>query len=177
MSDEPYVGEIRMFGGNFAPAGWENCDGRALLLSDPANADLFDMIGTTYGGDGLATFNTPDLRGRVPIHMGAAPGGSSYTIADSGGVESVTLTVQQIPVHTHALTASTGGGATTNPQGNVTAANNDPKLYLAASPDVQLAPSAVAPAGGSQPHENRMPFVVIRYIISKVGVKAPRPSP
>jgi microcystin-dependent protein len=164
----PYVGEIRIFGGNFAPAGWAFCRGQALPISE--NDVLFTLIGTTYGGDGQTTFNLPDLQGRVPLHKGQGPGLSAYTIGESGGAEQTTLTIQQLPVHSHAFVASTAGGTTTTPESNVPASNNTAKIYLKDTPVGGLAATALTPSGGSQPHENRMPFLVINYIISLFGV-------
>src|SRR5207253_1784577 len=113
---QPYVGEIRMFAGNFAPAGWMFCEGQLLPISE--NQTLFNLIGTTYGGDGQSTFALPDLRGRVPIHFG-----NGFTLAETGGAETITLTVQQIPAHNHALLASTAAGSANSPLGNVLAAS------------------------------------------------------
>src|SRR6184192_654779 len=113
---EPFVGEIRMFGGSFAPAGWAMCQGQSMPISE--NETLFQLIGTTYGGDGQETFNLPDLQSRVPIHQG-----NGIVLAETGGVEDVTLTLQQIPVHTHALTGSTGNGTQVNPANNLLASS------------------------------------------------------
>lgn len=167
MSD-PYVGEIRMFAGNFAPAGWAFCNGAILPIAE--NDTLFNLIGTTYGGDGQQTFALPDLQGRVPVHQGPAPGGSTYVIGERAGVETVTLTTQQLPAHSHPVVASTAGGSTANPQGNVIASSPSVTLFLADIPSVSLPPSTVTAVGGSQPHENRMPFVAINYIISLFGI-------
>src|SRR6266404_4493886 len=120
---QPYVGEIRMFAGNFAPAGWMFCEGQLLPISE--NETLFNLIGTTYGGDGQSTFALPDLRGRLPLHQG-----NGFTLAETGGVETVTLTVAQIPVHAHAMLASTGAGTVNAPNGNVTAASPSVTLYI-----------------------------------------------
>jgi microcystin-dependent protein len=168
---QPYVGEIRMFGGNFAPLGWEFCAGQ--LLSTSEYELLFNLIGTTYGGDGQSTFALPDLRGRVPIHQGQSPGLSTYVIGQNGGVERVTLTTQQIPNHRHTLIASSGAGSSSAPGGNVpaTAVGN---LYSPTLSTVNLAPSAVGAAGGSQPHENIQPFLCVSFIISLFGIY---PSP
>jgi microcystin-dependent protein len=165
---QPYVGEIRMFAGNFAPTGWMFCHGQPLPISQ--NETLFQLIGTTYGGDGESTFNLPDLRSRVPIHQGPGPGGSTYILAQAGGVEEVTLTVQQIPVHSHSLLATTAAGAANSPAGNVPAASPSVDLYRESSPAVSLAPTAVAPAGGSQPHDNMQPYLCISFIISLFGI-------
>jgi microcystin-dependent protein len=168
MSD-PYIGEIRMFAGNFAPAGWAFCDGRLLAIAE--NDALFTLIGTTYGGDGQSTFALPDLRGRVPVHMGQGPGISqSYQIGEAAGVESVTVTMQQTPVHNHAFVASTASGAANAPQGNVVATPAVAKLYRLTSPSDPLAANMIGGSGGSQPHDNRMPFIAINYIISLFGI-------
>src|SRR4051812_6032182 len=130
---EPFVGEIRMFGGNFAPAGWAFCDGQLMPISE--NDVLFTLIGTTYGGDGQSTFALPDLQSRIPLHQGQGPGISqSYTIGQTGGVEAVTLTGQQMPAHNPAFTASTGGGAFSTPQDNIPASPPVAKLYRVGVP-------------------------------------------
>jgi microcystin-dependent protein len=164
-----YVGEIRMFAGNFAPAGWMFCEGQTLPISE--NDVLFQLIGTTYGGDGQETFNLPNLASRVPIHMGTGPGGTTYQIGEMAGTEQETLTVQQIPTHTHPLTASTANGTATNPGGNVLAASaSSVQPYVADSPSDALNAQMITPQGGSQPHENTQPFLCINYIISLFGV-------
>src|SRR5256714_4729700 len=166
---QPYVGEIRMFAGNFAPAGWMFCDGATLPIAE--NDILFTVIGTTYGGDGQETFNLPDLRGRVPIHQGTNPAtGSAYLLAESGGVEEVTLTVQQIPAHTHALLAGTAIGTQPNPGGNLLANSQGPQPYIQENPDGNLNPQALTPVVGNQPHENLQPFLGINFIISLFGI-------
>jgi microcystin-dependent protein len=166
---EPYIGEIRMFGGNFAPVGWMFCDGAQLAISD--NDTLFNLIGTTYGGDGQTTFNLPDLRGRAPVHQGTNPAtGTSYTLGEQAGVETVTLTTQQIPQHTHALTATNAIGTQANPGGNLLANSQGPQPYIQENPDGSLNPQAVTPFGGSQPHENLQPFLGINFIISLYGI-------
>jgi microcystin-dependent protein len=165
---QPYVGEIRMFAGNFAPAGWAFCNGQLMPISE--NETLFQLIGTTYGGDGEETFALPDLQSRVPIHMGQGAGGSTFQIGETGGVETVTLTAQQIPAHGHALIASTGGGTSNTPQDNVLAAPAVTKLYRTTAPGDPLPANLIQPAGGSQPHDNLMPYVAINYIISLFGI-------
>lgn len=174
MSDA-YVGEIRMFGGNFAPAGWAFCDGSLLAISE--NETLFSLIGTTYGGDGQTTFNLPDLRGRIPIHMGTSASGTSFTIGEQVGVESVTLTVSQIPVHTHALLATGNFATTASPQNNAPAAasvvNKD--AYGTDQPPTTVSPASIGPAGGNQPHENLQPYLCINFIISLFGLFPTRP--
>jgi microcystin-dependent protein len=162
---QPYVGEIRMFAGNFAPAGWMFCEGQALPISE--NETLFQLIGTTYGGDGQSTFRLPDLRGRVPVHQG-----NNYVLAEMAGVEQVTLTTQQIPVHTHALLGSTTLATDGAPGGRVVAEPGTAGAfrYLEDDPTVALAPTSITPIGGSQPHENRQPFLCINFIISLFGI-------
>ena len=167
MSD-PYIGEIRMFAGNFPPNGWAFCDGQEIPISE--NDALFTLIGTTYGGDGQSTFRLPDLQGRVPVHQGTGPGLSTYTIGEKAGVETVTLTTQQIPSHPHAWFASKGGGGSNTPQNNVTATPPVAKLYRTGTPSDPMSPKVIQPAGGSQPHENLQPYLTISFIISLFGV-------
>jgi microcystin-dependent protein len=165
---QPYVGEIRMFAGNFAPAGWAFCDGSLLPISE--NDTLFQLIGTTYGGDGNQTFGIPDLRGRLPIHMGQGPGiGSNYLLAQAGGTETVTLTNNQIPAHNHLLMVSGTAASASSPQGNLLA-NATANLYLRDVPSDTLNTSAINSAGGSQPHENMMPYLCVSFIISLFGI-------
>ena len=165
---EPYIGEIRMFAGNFAPNGWMFCEGQTLPIAE--NDALFTLIGTTYGGDGQETFNLPNLASRVPIHMGTGPDGTTYQLAEMAGTEQETLTVQQIPNHTHPLAASTSAGATNSPANKVIAASPSVTIFIEDSPDNQLNPNSVTPAGGSQPHENTQPFLCINFILSLFGV-------
>ena len=165
---QPYVGEIRMFAGNFAPAGWMFCDGQLLPISE--NETLFQLIGTTYGGDGESTFALPNLQSRVPIHMGAGPDGTTYQLAEQAGTEQETLTVQQIPNHTHPFTASTSVAQGTNPTGNLYGQSTQATLYIDDDPNVAMATTTIAPTGGSQPHENDQPFLCINYIISLFGL-------
>jgi microcystin-dependent protein len=163
----PFIGEIRMFAGNFAPAGWAFCDGQEIPISE--NDALFTLIGTTFGGDGESTFALPDLQGRVPIHQGTGPGLAAYAIGESAGVEDVTLTTQQIPNHAHAWQASTGQGASNTPANNVTGSPPVMKLYRIGAPSDPMSPTIIQPAGGSQPHENMQPYLTINFIISLFG--------
>lgn len=169
---QPYVGEIRMFGGNFTPAGWQACDGSLLPIAE--NEALFALIGTTYGGDGQTVFGVPNLQGRVPLHRGALNGGQSFTIGEAAGVEQVTLTTQQIPQHTHPfLTAAVQGGDNT-PAGNLPAISQNIKPYINDDPGAgAMHPAMLAGAGGSQPHENLQPYLVINFIISLFGIYPP----
>jgi microcystin-dependent protein len=162
----PYVGEIRLFAGNFAPAGWAFCDGSLMPISE--NDTLFTLIGTTYGGDGQETFGLPDLRGRVPIHNGTLAG-TTYTIGESGGVESVTLTTQQLPTHTHPLLGS-ADPASARTVGNAVFGRTPAEAYASLFTPQALAAQSVSGIGGSQPHENMQPFLCINYIISLFGV-------
>ena len=165
---QPFVGEIRMFGGNFPPVGWAFCDGQ--LLSIAQNDVLFALIGTTYGGDGQSTFALPDLRGRIPVHtgQGAAWG---FTIGQSGGIEAVTLTVPQTPLHTHPLNASTAAASPTAvPAGSKVAATSATMIYSSSPSGASMSPSAVSIAGGNQPHENMAPFLSVSFIISLFGI-------
>ena len=165
---EPYVGEIRMFAGNFAPNGWMFCQGQTLPISE--NDVLFQLIGTTYGGDGQETFNLPNLASRVPIHMGTGKDGVTYQLGEMAGTEQETLTIQQIPSHNHALLASTGPGSLNAPAGNVTGESASVKIYIEDTPGTPMNASAISPVGGSQPHENTQPFLCINFIISLFGV-------
>jgi len=164
---QPFVGEIRMFGGNFAPAGWMFCEGQTLPISE--NETLFQLIGTMYGGDGQQTFNLPDLRGRVPVHFG-----SGIQQAQASGVESVTLTTAQIPTHTHPQMAIDNTATEITPIGNVFARTQG-DVYTSRPPDTVLAAATVGNVGGSQPHENMQPFLCISFIISLFGI-FPSPS-
>ena len=165
-----YVGEIRMFAGNFEPAGWAFCDGRLVPISE--NDTLFIVIGTTYGGDGQETFALPNLQSRIPIHQGTGPDGTTYQLGEMAGVESVTLTTQQIPNHTHPHGCSTGAGANTSDPTNAIASKADLSQYSSSAPDSQLGTPALNSdiAGGSQPHENLMPYLTINFIISLFGI-------
>jgi len=160
----PFLGEIRMFAGNFEPAGWAICDGRLLPISE--NDSLFTLIGTTYGGDGQNTFALPDLRSRIPVHVG-----NNIALAETGGVEAVTLTVQQIPVHTHPEIATSNFATPASPQGNLPAAASvvNKFAYGTDQPTSPVSPTSIGPAGGSQPHDNMMPFLCINYILSLFG--------
>jgi microcystin-dependent protein len=161
---QPYVGEIRMFAGNFAPAGWMFCEGQLLPISE--NETLFQLIGTTYGGDGESTFALPDLRGRIPIHQG-----NGVNLAETGGVEEVTLTVNQIPAHGHPFLASGSAGTSSNAQANVICSSPSIDLYLEGqAPDVSLNAAVVAGVGGSQPHTNFQPYLCVDFIISLFGI-------
>lgn len=160
---QPYVGEIRMFGGNFAPAGWMFCEGQLLPISE--NETLFQLIGTTYGGDGESTFALPDLRGRIPIHQG-----NGFILNETGGAEEITLTTQQIPVHNHALVASGDPADQISGANGILATPPTLSTYFAAAPDQSLNNAVVMPVGGSQPHTNFQPYLCVNFIISLFGI-------
>ncbi len=167
-ASQPYVGQIMMVGFNFAPVGWMFCDGQLLAIAE--NETLFNLIGTTYGGDGQTTFALPDLRGRVPVHVGTGSGLSTYVISQLSGVETVTLTVNQLPQHQHSFNPA----ASQNEQTSNRPDNSYPALggYYAATANSASPVGAptLAPAGGNQPHSNIQPFLGINFIISLFGV-------
>ncbi|MDQ8046771.1 MAG: tail fiber protein [Solirubrobacteraceae bacterium] len=160
---DPYIGEIRIFAGNFAPAGWSFCEGQLLPISE--NDTLYNLIGTTYGGDGQETFALPDLRGRLPLHQG-----NGYTLGQAAGVETVTLNQTQIPAHTHSVIASGAAGTTNAPTGALLAASPSISLYKSTAGSTPMAADIVTPTGGSQPHENLQPYLCLNFIISLFGI-------
>jgi microcystin-dependent protein len=166
----PFIGEIRMFGGNFAPVGWAFCDGQLLSIAE--NDVLFALIGTTYGGDGQNTFALPDLRARVPVHQGSGAGLSTRVIGEAGGGQQVALTVPQMPAHTHEALAARDGVRTPSPVGGLHAIG-EADLFLSAAPDALQSP--LSAVGGSQPHQNEQPVRCVNFIISLVGI-FPSPS-
>jgi microcystin-dependent protein len=175
MADSPFIGEIKMFGANFPPLGWALCNGQLMAISQ--NEPLFTLIGTTYGGDGVNTFGLPDLQGRAPIHQGTGIGLSPYVIGQKAGVENVTLTTQQMPIHTHTASAAGAGNTdtpvngfpATDPAGNVAQFKKSP--FGATS---NMNAGAIQNAGGNQPHNNVQPVQVVTYIICLNGVFPPR---
>ena len=152
-----------MFAGNFAPAGWMFCEGQLLPISE--NETLFALIGTTYGGDGQDTFALPDLRGRIPIHQG-----NGFDLAETGGVEEIMLTVNQLPEHSHPLLASGNVGTLGNPSNNLLSESPSVKPYNAQAPAAAMAPQAITAVGGSQPHTNFQPYLCMNFIISLFGI-------
>jgi microcystin-dependent protein len=159
---QPYVGEIRVFAGNFAPAGWMFCEGQLLPISQ--NETLFQLLGTTYGGDGEATFALPDLRGRLPLHQG-----NGFILAEPGGTEEITLTVNQISAHSHPLLGSSQGASDRNVAGQVVA-NALTQIYIQDAPNQNMNSAAIAAVGGSQPHTNFQPYLCVNFIISLFGI-------
>jgi microcystin-dependent protein len=168
-----------MFGGNFAPAGWAFCSGQLLPISE--NETLFNLIGTTYGGDGQSTFGIPNLQSRAPMHVGTGPG-LSFALAETGGVESVTVTVNQLPMHNHNIAAASAaqGGAVAVPTNNTVLADETlnptpaatpfPYLPFANTGQTPLAPNSIQATGGNQPHDNMQPFLAVNFIISLFGI-------
>jgi microcystin-dependent protein len=166
---EPFVGEIRIFAGSFAPRGWAFCDGQLLAVAQ--NDALFSLFGTIYGGDGRTTFGLPDLRGRLPIHMGQGPGLSDRRIGQSGGAEQVTLFASQVPAHTHALNASTNIATQTSPGNNFLAQSTAMDAYVEDPPNTALDAASVGGSGqGSLQHNNIQPFLCVHFIVALVGI-------
>ncbi len=165
---EPFVGEIRMFAGNFVPRGWAFCDGQ--LLSVAQNDALFNLFGTIYGGDGRTTFGLPDLRGRIPLHSGSGPGLTPRALGSKSGTETVTLTDQQLAGHTHAMQVSSASATGTNPENDFLGASPSVRLFRPSTPNQPMASAAVAATDGNQAHTNLMPFVCIHYIVALVGI-------
>ena len=165
---EPFVGEIRMFAGNFAPRGWAFCDGQLLAVSQ--NDALFSLFGTIYGGDGRTTFGLPELRGRIPIHAGSGPGLSPRNLGAKSGTEKEALTTAQLPSHSHAMRANTGLANQTSPAGHVLAQSSTLNQYFETAPSVDLGASTVVAIGGSQSHDNIQPFLCIHFIVALSGI-------
>lgn len=165
---EPFVGEIRMFGFNFAPQGWALCDGQLLPISQ--NVALFSLLGTTYGGDGTTTFALPNLQSRVPIHQGQGAGLSSYVAGQAGGTETVTLAAAQMPEHTHSVKASSSAAASDKPEGRALAQSHSP-IYTP-EPDASTVMNAnmLGDAGGSEPHDNIQPYLAVNFCIALTGI-------
>ena len=167
MSSQPYIGNIMLFCGNFAPRGWSFCNGTLLAIAN-YNA-LFALLGTTYGGDGVTTFGLPDLRGRFPLHMGQGPGLPNYTIGQSSGSEGVTLSVTELPQHTHSARASSIGNSD-DPTNRVWANSTATKLYAAVPGTINMNAGSTSTAGSSLPHENMHPFLVFNFVIATEGI-------
>ena len=165
---EPYIGEITMFAGNFAPRSWALCDGQLLAVAQ--NSALFSLLGTTYGGDGRTTFGLPDLRGRVPIHQGSGPGLSPRSMGQKAGSEQVSASTNTLPTHTHGFRGSTDIASSPNPQGRVVAKPTTVDLYIDETQTADLAGGAMGNTGGSQSHANIMPFQCIHFIIALTGI-------
>lgn len=169
---QPYIAEIRMFGGNFAPRGWAFCNGQIISIAQ--NTALFSLLGTTYGGNGQTTFALPDLRCRVPLAPGTGPGLSNYVLGESTGQQTVTLLSTQMPAHTHLPASSSAAGTSTDPTGNLWASSvggrTPPPLYSVGAPNTPMAAAAIGIAGGGQPHANQQPYLAVTYIIALQGI-------
>ena len=165
---EPFLCEIRMFAGDFAPRGWALCDGQLLSISE--NDPLFSLLGTIYGGDGRTTFGLPDLRGRLPLHAGTGPGLTERRIGSKSGVEQVTLNSSQLPSHQHTLRASADPADSKNARGRVLAHAAEPLYAAETSPPAPLHPSSITSTGAGQPHSNVMPFLCVHFIIALFGI-------
>ncbi|KAB8142253.1 phage tail protein [Chloroflexia bacterium SDU3-3] len=170
MSDQ-FLGEIRMFAGNFAPVGWAFCNGQLMPISQ--NTALFSLLGTYYGGDGKSTFALPNLIGNVPIHQGQGPGLSEHYLGEASGTESVTLLTSEIPAHTHTTQAQSNPGGVNSPTNMAWAAQRSAANYIS-SANVNMAADALALAGGFQPHNNMQPYLVVTFIIALQGIFPPR---
>jgi len=169
---DPFVAEIRIFPFTFAPKGWAWCNGQLLPISQ--NTALFSLLGTTYGGDGKSTFALPDMQGRAPMHPGQGPGLSLHDLGETGGSETVTLLESEIPAHTHQLRAATSLGDNPNPVGHSLARYVNAYQSTVNTSLVAMAPQALAPAGGDQPHNNMMPYLTYYFNIALQGVFPPR---
>jgi len=170
MAVEPMIGEVMMFAGNFAPRGWALCNGQLLAINQ--NQALFSLLGTTYGGNGIQNFALPNLQSRIPVHSGQGNGLSSVVIGQTGGTETVTVVATQMPAHSHTLTASKAAATNTGPADHVVADStaSAAKVYAPLSSATPMSPSAVGSTGGSQPHENRAPYLAVNFCIALVGV-------
>jgi microcystin-dependent protein len=172
QGSEPFLGQLVLVPYNFAPKGWALCNGQLLSISQ--NTALFALLGTTYGGDGMTTFALPDLRGRVPVSSGQGPGLSNYDLGEQGGSETHTLTINELPAHTHALKADTSVGTTEKPGGSLLARNAAGIPQFGISPTTQLSALGVQPTGGGAPHDIRQPYVTLNWIIALQGIFPPR---
>ena len=168
MPQTPFLGNIMLFAGNFAPRGWVFCNGQLLSIAN--DSALYALLGTTYGGDGQVTFAVPDLRSRVPIHQGQGPGLSNYVMGQQSGTETVTLLNTQIPIHTHAVAVSSSAASTGTPGSSVTLGVAAAEIYIADTADGVMNPQSIGIAGGSQPHDNIQPYLALNYVIAIDGI-------
>ena len=168
MATYPYIGTIMVFAGNFAPAGWAQCNGQLLPISQ--YDALFSLIGTTYGGDGQSTFALPDLRSRAPIHQGQGSGLSSYVLGENAGVETVALAGNQLPMHSHPAMGNSGAGTSTDPAGGVWAGGPTSTYIAGGSANTHMNPTSISASGGGQPHDNLLPFLTLNFCIALEGI-------
>ena len=166
MSDQ-FMGEIRIFGGNFAIRNWAFCQGQILSIAQ--NTALYSLLGTQYGGNGTSNFALPDLQGRAPLGEGQGPGLSPYEVGERTGTENVTLLAQEMPAHNHVLQARSSRADRSNANGAMLAQASD-AIYAAASANTQSSPGSTSPAGGDQPHNNMQPFLALTFLIALTGV-------
>lgn len=169
---DPYIGEIRMFGGNFAPRGWAFCNGQILSIAQ--NTALFSLLGTTYGGNGQTTFALPNLQGRIPLHAGQGPGLTPRSLGEESGSPTVTLITNEMPLHGHSMSANQAPGNNPSPENNYWAMSSRRDTPYANNADTAMSPQAVAPAGNGQPHDNMQPYLAVSYIIALQGIYPPR---
>ena len=166
---DPFIGNVILFGGTFAPVGWAFCDGSLVSISE--NDALFSLIGTTYGGDGQASFALPDLRGRIAVSQGQGPGLGTYVIGQQAGTEAVTLLPSQIPPHSHMVLSNSAAAATNVPNANFLAAQSTLSEYIpGTAANSVMNPAAIANSTGGQPHSNMMPSLALNYIIALQGI-------
>jgi microcystin-dependent protein len=167
---EPFIGQIMMFGGNFAPRGWALCNGQ--LLSIAQNTALFSILGTTYGGNGQTTFALPNLQGRLAMHPGNGPGLTPRTLGETAGSETVTLVNNQMPAHNHLLACTSNPASQTQPEGHILGAESASatQVYSSEQPNQNMNPMSISASGGSQPHDNMPPFQCVNYIIALEGI-------
>jgi microcystin-dependent protein len=169
---DPFLGEIRMFAGNYAPQGWALCNGQLMAISQ--NTALFSLLGTMYGGDGRVTFALPNLRGRIPMNFGQGPGLTDRSQGEMGGEETVTLLSGQMPMHTHLPNAESGAGNNTSPANNFWAGSSRRDLTYTPTPTSTMSPDAIRAAGNNQPHDNMQPYLAVSFIIALQGIFPPR---
>jgi microcystin-dependent protein len=169
---DPFLGEIRMFGGNYAPQGWALCSGQLMSISQ--NTALFSLLGTMYGGNGTTTFALPDLRGRIPMNFGQGPGLTDRSQGEMGGEETVTLLSQQMPMHTHVPNAESGAGNNTSPANNYWSGSSRRDLTYTPTPTSTMSPDAIRAAGNNQSHDNMQPYLAVSFIIALQGIYPPR---
>lgn len=166
---DPFLGEVRIFAGNFAPQNWALCQGQILSIAQ--NSALFSLLGVNFGGNGTSTFGLPDFRGRAPVHQGAGPGLTPRSVGEAGGETGVSLTGAQLPFHTHPFQAAAGPATGTNPAGNLLAQSGRTPVYAAAGvPTQPMAAAAIGPAGNGVPHNNMQPFLALNFIICLAGI-------
>lgn len=170
---DPFVAEIRIFPFNFMPKGWAWCDGQLIPISQ--NTALFSLLGTTYGGNGSSTFALPDLQGKVPMHPGQGPGLSLHNLGETGGTDTVTLSLDEIPMHVHLVGVAPEPGEVTSPTNNTISISQEGNVYIAGSPNVSMSPGMLSPVGAGLAHNNLQPYLTTSFCIALQGVYPQRP--